>query len=224
MIRVFIGYDPRQPLAYNVMQHSIVRNASEPVAIVPLILDQLPITRRGLTEFTYSRFLVPALCDFQGFAVFADADMVVTGDIAELIDAAKRDGEASVYVRKDQPEFEWPSVMVFDNARCRKLTPDFVQDAANSLFDFKWAEHGVGNLPSNWNHCVGYEEFNPEARLMHYTQGLPCFPETVGLPQDSTWQNEKRAMLHSVSWRDLMGTSIHAKHVLARMFKKYGIA
>lgn len=66
MIRVFIGYDPRQPLAYNVMQHSIARHSSVPVAITPLILDQLPITRRGLTEFTYSRFLVPALCDFKG--------------------------------------------------------------------------------------------------------------------------------------------------------------
>ena len=78
MLNVFIGYDPRQPVAYNVLQHSIVRHASEPVAITPLILKQLPIERRGLTEFTFSRFLVPYLCGFKGMAVFLDADMVVT--------------------------------------------------------------------------------------------------------------------------------------------------
>ena len=221
MIRVFIGYDPRQPLAYNVMQHSIVRNASVPVAITPLILNQLPIKRRGLTEFTYSRFLVPALCDFQGLAVFADADIVVRGDIRELIDAVGENPGHSVYVNKLQERFEWPSVMVFDCGRCRDLTPAYIDDAKNALFDFAWAEDGVGGFPAEWNHCVGYEETRDDAKLFHYTQGLPCFVETAGLPEDAYWHDELKRMKHTVSWRELMGSSIHAKHVLKRFLSRY---
>lgn len=221
MIRVFIGYDPRQPLAYNVMQHSIARHSSVPVAITPLILDQLPITRRGLTEFTYSRFLVPALCDFQGLAVFADADMVVKGDIRELIDAVGDTPGHSVYVNKLQQQFEWPSVMVFDCGRCRELTPAYIDDAKHAMFDFAWATDGVGGFPAEWNHCVGYEEPRDDAKLYHYTQGLPCFHETRGLPEDVQWDTELNAMKHTVPWKTLMGGSIHAKHVLRRMISKY---
>ena len=71
---VFIGYDPRQPIAYNVAQYSVVKNASQPVSVTPLILSQLPITRRGLTEFTFSRFLVPWLTGFKGKSMFMDQD------------------------------------------------------------------------------------------------------------------------------------------------------
>src|SRR5437879_2363173 len=104
-LRIFIGYDPRQPIAYNVLQHSIIRHASRPVAITPLILAQLPIKRRGLTEFTYSRFLVPWLCHYQGQAVFLDSDMIVKGDIAELFFKFNAD----VAMMIEQAEFEWAS-------------------------------------------------------------------------------------------------------------------
>ena len=121
MNHVFIGYDPRQPLAYNVLQHSIVRHSSRPVAITPLILSQLPMKRRGLTEFTFSRFLVPYLCGFKGKALFLDADMVVTGDISELFE---QDELYAVAVQQDQPKFEWPSVMFFNCGACIRLTPE----------------------------------------------------------------------------------------------------
>jgi len=80
MNRVFVGVDPRQPLGYNVLQWSIHRHAKKRVSVEPLMLPKLPITRRGLTEFTYSRYLVPYLCGYEGSAVFMDADIVVTGD------------------------------------------------------------------------------------------------------------------------------------------------
>ena len=75
MLRVFIGYDDRQPVAYNVLQFSIATRSSRPVTITPLIINQLPIKRTGLTPFTFSRFLVPWLCDYQGTALFLDIDM-----------------------------------------------------------------------------------------------------------------------------------------------------
>ena len=216
-LRVFIGYDPRQPLAYSVLQHSIVRHASVPVSITPLILSQLPIQRRGLTEFTYSRFLTPWLCGFKGQALFLDADMVVTGDIAELFKLA---GMNAVSVVQTQPRFEWASAMLFNCASCLQLTPAFVNDAKNSLFDLGWAPY-VGELPGEWNSCVGYVDTPDDVRLLHYTQGLPCFFETRGRPEDAAWDEEKRAMLQTVGWRELMGTSVHAEPVLRRMLGRY---
>lgn len=216
--RVFIGYDPRQPLAYNVLQHSIARHASHPVAITPLILRQLPIKRRGLTEFTFSRFLVPYLCGFKGRAVFMDADMVVTGDIAELFES---DDMNAVSVMQDQPAFEWASVMVFNCGSCLRLTPEFIDDEKNKLFDLAWAPY-VGKLPQEWNHCVGYQE-PKEAKLYHYTQGLPCWPETRGLPEDAAFDEEVDLLTGSVSWNDLMGQSVHREPVLRRMLRRYGV-
>lgn len=212
MYRVFIGYDPRQPIAYNIAQYSVVRNASQPVAVTPLILDQLPITRRGLTEFTFSRFLVPYLTDFKGVSMFMDPDMIVTGDVCELMDSVDI-AESSVFVVKDQPEFEWPSMMVFSGPKCRKLTPKYVENADNVLFDFDWAMN-VGELPSEWSLPIGYREQGP-AHLFHYTMGLPIWDETKGifpLAEDIFFQTFHEA-ISSVTWDELMGGSVHAEHL-----------
>lgn len=215
--KVFIGYDPRQPLAYNVLQHSIVRHASKPVSITPLILRQLPIKRRGLTEFTYSRFLVPYLCGFRGKAVFMDADIVVNGDIVELFEEG---GMSAVSVMQEQPKFEWASVMLFNCGACLRLTPEFIEDEANQLFDLSWAPY-VGAIAPEWNHCVGYQE-PKAAKLYHYTQGLPCWDVTRGLPEDEAFDREAELLTESVGWYDLMGSSVHREPVLRRMLKRYG--
>ena len=209
--RVFIGYDPRQPVAYNVAQYSVARNASKPVSITPLILDQLPIKRRGVTEFTFSRFLVPYLMGYRGKGMFMDADMVVTGDVCELIDSCGCD--AAVHVVQDQPRFEWPSMMVFCNARCRTLKPEYIDDEENTLFDFKWA-NAIGEIPKEWNHCVGYEEPRSDAKLYHYTCGLPCWPETQEF-EPSYWMDEFKQANSTVSWKELMGNTVHARKVRA---------
>lgn len=211
MYRVFIGYDPRQPIAYNIAQYSVVRNASKPVQITPLILNQLPITRRGLTEFTFSRFLVPYLTDFQGKSMFMDPDMIVTGDVCELLDNVDI-AEASVFVVKDQPQFEWPSMMVFSGPKSRYLTPEYVQNEENALFDMKWAL-SVGELDPEWNHCITYQE-PKEAKLYHYTAGLPIWPETTGIaPEEAVFNQYFRDAVSSVGWQELMGNSVHAEHL-----------
>lgn len=216
-LRVFIGYEPRQPVAYNVLQYSIVRNSSVPVAITPLILSQLPITRQGLTQFTFSRFLVPYLCGYQGRAVFMDADMLVTGDIAKLFDAI--DPGCAVSVVKEQPEFEWASVMAFSCGACLKLTPEYVQTASNEdLFHFAWANQ-VGELPPEWNHFVGYQE-PAEASLYHYSQGIPAWWETRNNPEDAHWLKERDAMNRTVPWKELMGRSVHADAVKRRIMER----
>jgi lipopolysaccharide biosynthesis glycosyltransferase len=87
-IPIFIGYDPREAIAYHVCANSIIRNSSVPVSIIPLALnnfkDYTETHTDGSNQFIYSRFLVPYLMDFQGQAIFMDGDMIVRGDIAEL--------------------------------------------------------------------------------------------------------------------------------------------
>ena len=88
MIPVFIGYDPREAIAFHVCANSIIRQASQPVAIIPLALnllqDYTETHTDGSNQFIYSRFLVPHLQRFSGQAIFIDGDMIVRGDIAEL--------------------------------------------------------------------------------------------------------------------------------------------
>lgn len=212
-MRIFIGTDPRQPVAWIVLANSIARHSSIPVEITPLVLKQLPITRRGLTEFTFSRFLVPHLCKFQGRALFLDADMVVTGDIAELANDLS-DFKSSVRVMQDQAKFEWPSVMLFNCYNCQTLTPDYVQDSKNSLFDLAWADHGTGHLPKEWNQLCGYGYEGTDAKLYHLSKGLPIWPETTGAngtPQDKIWLKEAKIAISSCSYQELMGGSVHAQ-------------
>lgn len=206
-LRVFIGYDSRQPLAFHVAAHSVLARATRPIAIAPLRLSQLPITRRGLTEFTYSRFLVPYLSDYTGLSLFLDSDTLCLADILELFQYALQH-PASVHVIQGQLRFEWPSVMLFDNAQCRTLTPEYVDSNIN-LFDLSWAG-SIGSLPTAWNHLVGYDEWNPTAKLVHFTRGIPCWPETDGCEYSDEWKAERDAMLHTVSWQELLGNSVHA--------------
>lgn len=216
MLRVFIGVDPRQPLAYTVLQSSIIRRSSVPVQITPLLLHQLPIKRTGLTEFTYARYVVPYICDYEGYAVFMDADMMCLADINELFEIAKHSDD-SVHVVKSHMRFEWPSLMVFNNAKCKKLTLEHIE--TDSPAKLEWAD-GVGELPSEFNHLVGYDE--PKgAKVVHFTQGIPCWPETNTCEYAEEWEAEKRAALNTCTWKELMGKSVHAEPVLKRMFADY---
>jgi lipopolysaccharide biosynthesis glycosyltransferase len=89
-IPVFIGYDPHERAAVNVLADSLVQHSSQPLAITPIVAHQLGgILQRERnpkqsTEFSFSRFLVPHLMDYQGWAIFMDCDMLARGDIAEL--------------------------------------------------------------------------------------------------------------------------------------------
>src|SRR2546422_18368 len=121
MLKVFLGFDPRQPVAFQVLAHSIWAHASQPVEIVRLQLPHLaPFTRRGLTDFTFSRFLVPYLSDYRGLSIFLDSDILCRADLYELIDIASHQ-PVQVSVVNHERTFERPSVMVFHNNGCTIL-------------------------------------------------------------------------------------------------------
>ena len=219
MTRVFVGYDERQPVAYNVLQHSLHRYAKGRVQVEPLMLDKLPIERRGLTQFTYSRFLVPYLCNYEGAAIFMDADVVVNGDIAELL--AQADGKSTVQVMKEQHKFEWASVMLFNCANCKILTPEYIDDTTNKLLELNFGQ--IGSFSPEWNHCVNRTQAT-EAKLYHFTEGIPLWDEVRGSPLDAVWDEEYADAIRTVPWVELMGSSVHARPVLHRFLKrKFGI-
>ena len=202
-MRVFIGTDRRQPIAANVLAHSISERSSEPVCITKLHLHQLPITRKGLTEFTYSRFLVPYLCNYEGTALFLDADMLCLGDIKNLFSLA--DGSA-VQVVKNKQRFEWPSLMLFNCEKLKHLDPHYVQED-EKLFSLNWAQE-IGELPNTWNHLVGYDA-PTAAQIVHFTKGIPVWEETKDCEYADLWHQERRQMMSTCSFQELMGRSVH---------------
>ena len=213
-IPVFVGYDPREAIAYHVCVNSIIRNSSQPVAIVPVALnlfrDYSETHTDGSNHFIYTRFLVPYLCDFSGHAIFIDGDMIVRGDIAELwamrnaaldVQVVKHDYKTRMPVKylgaknEDYPRKNWSSVILWNcnSFPNRKLTPDFVQHATGSeLHRFSWLEdHRIGELPSEWNWLPDEYGPNADAKLLHYTLGTPCFHEFADTPQANEWHRER---------------------------------
>lgn len=214
MLRIFIGVDSRQPVAFNIAQASIWRHASVPVSITPLVLGTLPIERRGLTEFSVSRYLVPWLCNFEGHALFIDGDTLCMGDIAEL----PWDSEDAVSVvnhdtvtklgKEVDVRFERPSVMLFNCAKCTELTPEFV--ATGKPHTLSWALPRIGYLPREWNYLVGYDT-GGKAKLAHFTMGLPIFEETRNDEYAAEYAEAMEYAGSTCSWQDIMGGSVHAK-------------
>lgn len=213
MIRVFIGYDARETVAFNVLSHSLLRNSSRPVSITGLKLSQLDMWRvrdpKQSTDFAFSRFLVPYLCGYEGRAIFMDCDMLCRGDIAELWDVRNENAVSVVkhdYIPKTGDKFlgavqtvyprkNWSSVMLFNNAECKALTPGYVNTATGlELHQFHWTDD-IGDLSPEWNHLVGEYEPNPGAKVVHYTLGGPYFNEYKNCEYATEWFRERDYML-----------------------------
>lgn len=207
-MKIFIGGDSRQPVAFNVLAHSIYKRASGPVSITKLDIRHMPIKRVGLTEFTYSRYLVPWLCGYQGTALFLDADMLCLSDIYELNLREEQFQGAGVAVVQEIEGFERPSLMLFNNPLCTRLTPEYVEQAKpQALID--WSPKVLG-LPQEYNHIVPYSGASSSAKIIHFTQGIPCFKETRDCEYSKEWNDELADMNSTVSWQHIMGGSIHA--------------
>ena len=212
-IPVFVGYDPREAVAYHTCANSIIRHASRPVAIVPLALnlfeDYKETHTDGSNHFIYSRFLVPHLMEYSGHANFIYGDMIVRSDIVELWE--QRDVTKDVQIVKhdyrtrmtekylgakneDYPRKNWSSVILWNcnSFPNRRLTPDFVQQSTGSfLHRFTWLDdERIGELPREWNWLPDEYGPNPDAKLLHYTLGTPCFHEFATTPMADEWHRE----------------------------------
>lgn len=213
-IPIFVGYDPREAIAYHTCANSIIRQASQPVAIIPLALnlftDYTETHTDGSNHFIYSRFLVPHLMNYTGHAIFIDGDMIVRGDIAELwnmrqynvdVQVVKHDYKTRMTEKylgsrnEDYPRKNWSSVILWNcqNPANKRLTPEFVEKATGAeLHRFSWIrDERIGELPIEWNWLPDEFGANPDAKLLHYTLGTPCFAEFHDTPQGEEWHRER---------------------------------
>ena len=220
MIRLFIGYDPREAVVYHVCANSVIRHASQPLAFTPLALSNLGYRERhrdGSNQFIYSRFLVPALMDFHGWALYIDGDMLLRADIAELW-ALRDDSKAVLCVQhdyrtkmrekylgatnEDYPRKNWSSVVLWNcgHPANRALTTTFVEGATGAqLHRFTWLpDELIGSLPKEWNWLPDEFGANPQAKLLHWTLGAPCFHEFADAPMAEEWHRERELTDFSV--------------------------
>lgn len=191
-IRIFIGHDPREPVAYHVCCESILAHTKAQVAFYPI----RGLQRDGSNSFTYERFLVPYRCGFSGRAIFLDGDMLVRSDIEELwehwrsragVMVVKHDYQTKHpikylgYRNEDYLRKNWSSVMVWECGFYpnRVLTPEYVANQPGShLHRFGWLQdEQIGALPEDWNVLIREREKRETDKLRHYTIGTPCFKQ-----------------------------------------------
>lgn len=217
---IFIGWDSKETVAYHVLAHSILRRATMPVSIQPLVLpamrDIYSRARGSLesTEFSMTRFLVPYLSAYTGWSVFMDCDMLCQVDMSELIFELIKQRDKAVlvcqhdYTPKEGTKFlgnvqtayprkNWSSFMVFNNKRCKALTPEYVNTATGlDLHRFNWIkDEEIGTLPLEWNWLVDVYPHNSDAKVLHYTNGGPYFDAYKTCDHAAEWFAERDHML-----------------------------
>jgi lipopolysaccharide biosynthesis glycosyltransferase len=212
VIPIFIGYDSKVKIAYHVLAESILRNSSTPVTISPINLNNLKniYTRKqdplASTEFSFSRFLVPHLMNYNGWAIFMDSDMVMLSDITELwnlrnekyaLQVCKHDytpnsknkflgNNQMIYSKKN-----WSSLMLMDCSKCKTLTPEYVNTRSGlELHQFKWLDENlIGSIPLEWNWLVGEYPYKKEVHNIHFTEGGPYFKDYKNTKYADEWFN-----------------------------------
>ena len=213
-VRIFVGYDERESIVFHAFNQSILDNTKSTVSITPLhgpMLGDFDGQQDGSNRFVYSRYLVPLLMDFQGWAIFCDGDMIALGDIAELWDL--KDPTKAVQVVKhsykttskrkyigtpvendnvDYPRKNWSSVVIWNCGHPSNLclTRDYVATAGPEvLHRFMWLRDSeIGALPKEWNMLVDEVEC-PDPKLVHYTLGCPGIEGYEDGKHSQTWHN-----------------------------------
>ena len=210
MINLYVGYDEREAIAYHVFCHSVIKNTSIPVKISPLVLSQLKefneTHQDRSNDFVYSRFLTPYLNEFDGWAIFADGDMICQADLKELIGMAdpnkalmvvKHDYQTKASIKylgninENYPRKNWSSVILWNcsHPKHKILTPEFVSNQTGKfLHRFSWLDDDdIGELPVEWNWLACEYEKNIAAKLIHYTLGTPCFKDFRDTDMAEIW-------------------------------------
>jgi lipopolysaccharide biosynthesis glycosyltransferase len=222
VIKVFIGFDPVESVAWHTMAHSILDKCSRPVALIPVNIKNLGSIYKRLkdpkqsNEFSFTRFLVPYLCAYEGYAIFFDCDMMLRNDLSSIFDVIDNQPDRAVYVVKHDyeprddvkylntvqykyPRKNWSSVVLWNcgHSANQKVTPEFVNTAsAMDLHRFNWLQDSeIGELDVRWNWLVGeYDQPPQDVKNVHWTVGGPYFDEYKNADFAGEWFAEHQKM------------------------------
>lgn len=215
-LKIYIGWDSREAECAEVLAYSLRKQATIPLDIHFLKLPELDFNRPWdplqSTEFTYTRFLVPYLCDYQGKAIFMDCDMLCLGDIKELdelemgpyaLRVVKHDHRPTETIKMDgkvqttYPRKNWSSLMLMNCAALRLWTKDVVENMSGAyLHRFKdIPDDKIGDLPRTWNTLDWMDE---NTKLIHYTKGGPWFEQWRDHPYGAIWLAYRDEYQHSL--------------------------
>lgn len=216
MNNIYIGWDSREDIAYTVAKHSM-EMMSRDVNVKPLKLHELrddgiytrSVDKLGSTEFTFTRFLVPYLNDYNGWALFTDCDVLALDDMNKLFELAddkyavmcvKHDYTPSETMKMDgqqqtiYPRKNWSSVVLWNCAHPSNsvVTPELVNtESGMYMHRFMWLkDEEIGEIPYQWNYLVGWYQ-SKDPKLVHYTEGGP-------------WFEEYRSCEYSKEWKDIL--------------------
>ena len=221
VIKIIIGFDQRESVAYHTFCQSIIDKASLPVQILPLAINTLNEYKEThqdkSNDFIYSRFLTPYLNDFKGWAIFADGDMICQADIKDLW-ALKDPSKALMVVKhnyetkankkylgninENYPRKNWSSLILWNctHPKHKILTPEFIANQSGKyLHRFTWLDDDdIGELPKEWNWlAIEYPE-NRKAKLIHYTLGTPCFKGYINTDMADIWYQYNKRISHGI--------------------------
>ena len=217
--KIFIGYDPRERIAFHVLSQSIIEHSSIPISISPINLSNLKKFYKrkkrikDSTEFSISRFLTPYLSDYKGYSLFVDCDFIISDDVAKLLKIVKSNPKKVLwcvkhnYIPKNKIKFlneeqliyskkNWSSFVIYNNKKCKILTPTFIEKA-NGLYlhQFRWTkDHLIGSLPKEWNVLVGEQKIPKKFKSLHYTVGGPYFKKYRKSLGSNFWFKYKKTM------------------------------
>lgn len=219
-LTIGIGFDQKEAVAWHTLTHSILSRSSVPISFIPIkrsLLTEVhdrPMHEKQSNDFSFTRFLLPYLCNYEGWSIFMDCDMLVRTDIRKLFEL--RDDRYAVmcvkhdYTPKDETKYlgtiqykyekkNWSSVMLMNNEKCRMLTPGYVNTATGlELHQFKWLHDQdlIGALPVEWNHLVLEYPPNPEAKNVHFTNFGPWLNSHGYVEHSEAWYKERMNMTH----------------------------
>ena len=227
VIDLAVGFDQKEAVAYHTFVQSIIEKASIPVRFMPLSMKSLSGYSEehtdGSNDFIYTRFLVPYLMNFKGWAIYADGDMVCLNDIKNLWDL--RDEKYAVQVVKhnyktkikrkywgnkneDYPRKNWSSLILWNcnHSSHKVLNPEFIKSQTGAyLHRFSWINDSeIGDIEMEWNWLAMEYEEKKDIKLIHYTIGTPCFKEYENASLSSHW---KKSFMNSL-------TGYFKKHLL----------
>ncbi len=220
---IYVGWDSHEDIAYQVCRHSIMAHASVPVEVIPIKQEEL--RDKGIytrdrdplasTEFTYTRFFVPHLTGYQGWALFCDCDFLWLADMEGLIDLID-ERHAVMCVHHDHrppdswkmdhrqqtlyPRKNWSSLVLYncghpDNAA---LTPELINAETGSyLHRFQWLDDdAIGVVPETWNWLEGWSArpATGHPSVVHFTRGGPWFDNWNDVDYADLWLAEERAL------------------------------